>query len=68
MSDINIIVEETPSFIVEESTSSVISSPNGATSLDQLSDVELQNPLNGQALIFQNGKWVALTFAATDAH
>lgn len=60
MADIEIIVEESPSII--------ITSPNGVTSLDQLSDVQASNPSDGQALIYQSGRWRAISFSATDAH
>jgi hypothetical protein len=67
MSDIQIIVEETQSTIVQvNEPTSVISPVNGVTALDQLADVSIPTPNNGDALIFENGVWVSRAFAATD--
>lgn len=65
--DIEIIVNEQPQIVIQTTEVSPILQPiNGVTALDQLTDVNVPNPLDGQALIYENGKWVARSFAATD--
>ena len=66
--DIQIVVQEQPSIVIQTTeVSPVISPVNGVTALDQLTDVNIPSPVPGQALIYENGKWIAKTFAATDA-
>lgn len=66
--DIQIVVQEQPSIVIQTTeVSPVISPVNGVTALDQLTDVNIPTPTEGQALIYEGGKWIAKTFVATDA-
>lgn len=66
--DIEIVVQEQPQIVIQTTELSPIFSPvNGVTALDQLTDVNVPNPQEGQALIREGGRWIAKTFTATDA-
>ena len=68
MTDTVIIIEDSPSSVIQiQEASSVISPVNGVTALDQLTDVNIPNPTEGQVLLFENGLWRAKSFSATDA-
>lgn len=66
--DIEITVNEQPQIVIQTTPDlpPILQPVNGVTALDQLTDVNVPNPLEGQALIRENGKWVARSFAATD--
>lgn len=67
MPDIVITIEDEVSTIVQvQEPSSIISPINGVTALDQLSDVNIPSPNNGDALIYQNGVWESVAFTAGD--